>query len=221
MPEKRPPSTGESPDEQELLDGVLRWDVPDHWPETYPPWTYDRLPHPNEVDGRSEGQGEWLEAQTAYAGIRWDYPCIAVQDSIWGFEIDVILACPINIRDEYDVRYPRVVIECRDWTDDYPITENDVWRVTCLATAARCRPAIAHTQPVKPRAREAMEKWNVIDLTLEDVLHASEIPRYEEWTLTDPVDGSALGPARRELPPILDELTKADHNPRSGPSYSS
>lgn len=66
-----------------------------------------------------------------------------------------------------------------------------------------------------------MEKWNVIDLSLEDVLFAPEMPKYEEWTLEDPITGGAFARDSRELPPILEEIRKVGDSPHSGPSYYS
>lgn len=129
--------------------------------------TDDReIPARSEVDGRSQGQGWWLEEQAEDAFQRWGLST-ARNGRIWGHEIDVIGS---------NRRGKRFLAECKDYYEDH-VTPRDVWRLVALAFTAGCRPVLAHASPLTDKAAQICRMWRVVRIPVGDVLHREEAPR--------------------------------------------
>lgn len=128
--------------------------------------TTDReVPDRDEVDGRGEGQGWWLEERTAEAFERWGFR-VATNGRIWGQEVDVVASRPTGAR---------FLAECKDYASTH-ITPRDVWRLLALAYSTGCKPVLVHSSPLTEGAAEICRYWRVTRITVADVLRCKELP---------------------------------------------
>lgn len=124
------------------------------------------VPGREEVDGRGEGQGWWLESKAEEAFRRWGFRT-ARNGRIWGHEVDVIAA---------NSKGARYLAECKDY-DSTRITPRDIWRLVALAYSIGARPVLVHASALSPGAAEICRYWRVTRITVGDVLHCEEMPR--------------------------------------------
>lgn len=162
-------------------------------------WVGVEAPSRDEVPGRNQGEGYWLEAQTAYALQNWGYDAIACRDRIWGQEVDLI-GC--QWRGKRGL-HPKILIECKDHAEG-AVTPADIWRLIAISMTVGCQPAIAHSHRITRAGHRIMQYWNVVDLPLPVVLRGSKPPREE----------SRIGD--KELPEIL---SKTYYNRQINPSH--
>lgn len=124
------------------------------------------VPSRSEVDGRDEGQGWWLEEQTAEAFERWGFR-VAQNGEIWGQEVDVVASRRTK---------GRYLCECKDYASAH-VTPRDVWRLVALSYSMGCKPVLVHSSPLTEGAAEICRYWRVTRITVADVLHCEEMPR--------------------------------------------
>ena len=117
----------------------------------------------DEIDGREQGSGYWLEYQLERAFHRWGYRA-ATHQRVYGVEIDVTA----RRREKQNRPTDWIVAECKDW-ESRKVTPRHLFRLIALAFTCRAMPVFCHTTALTKRAREIANRWEVRVLTLDDL----------------------------------------------------
>ncbi|MWV40065.1 hypothetical protein GRS80_09930 [Natrialba sp. INN-245] len=122
-----------------------------------------------QVEGRDQGQGQWLEYQLERAFRRWGYSADTRQTA-FGLEVDVIA----RRKEKQGEPTDWLVAECKDW-ESGTITPVTIFRLCMIAFACRAMPVLCHTTDLTSRAEQLARNFEVRVLELED-LERGELP---------------------------------------------
>lgn len=137
----------------------------------FPPQTMSKEDYPREeMDGRSRGDGSWLENKLAETLSEWGYRTIQ-GESLLGLEVDV-LARKEEMCDEPE---DFIVAECKDWSSRR-ITEDVVIRLCLTAYVARAMPVLCHTTKLTTRAWKLAQKFDVRILSVDQLDSYDDMP---------------------------------------------
>lgn len=182
----------------------------------------DDIPR-EEMDGRGQGKGSWLENKLADTLEQWGYRTRR-GESLYGMEVDV-LGRREDMRDE-PTDY--VVAECKDWSLNL-IPEEVVIRLCLTAYISGAMPILCHTTKLNDRAWELAQRLDVRLLTVDQLESYDDLPPltyYRPALNREPHRvGSDIQCLRSHLPPIitrrgLSDVDKAAFfNGGNGPCY--
>ena len=122
-----------------------------------------------EIEGRGNGDGRWLEYQLQRAFQRWGYRA-EMRETVYNLEVDVVARRNKEPREPSDW----LLAECKDW-ESRPVTADVVYRLCMLAFTCRAMPVLCHTTSLTEEARRIARNWEVRVLTLSD-LHRGALP---------------------------------------------
>lgn len=167
------------------------------------------VPDRDEVDGRGQGQGWWLENRTEEALQRWGYGHTITRGYLYG-------TCEV---DAFARGSGSAVAEVKDY-EYRPIYPCDLWRLLTIALSIPAKPVLVTNTVLTPRARQICRLWRVRVASTEDVLDADEMPRRRcPDPRLDDVKNSVTWPDSQ--PEEFQELLDGHHKWNRSPTYTS
>lgn len=128
------------------------------------------LPPRDEVDGRSQGSGEWLEEQLQQALEDWGFD-VNRRVTLLILEADVIATRRRPVDEPSDF----VIAECKDW-EHRSVGHKVIIRLCLLAYIANAMPLLCHTTNLTERAWELAQAYDVRLVTANGLTRYDRLP---------------------------------------------